>query len=91
MAKNIAAKISQQTGQVKCTRRDYQTGVQKVYGKINLVFERVFHVPFEKALTTLPTLNIQMSKSTTEKKKEKDAKYYVRPKRPLKNTGRVHL
>ena len=71
VAKNIAAKISQQTGQVKCTRRDYQTGVQKVYDEINPAFERVFHVPFEKALTTLPTLNIQMSKSTTEKKRER--------------------
>jgi hypothetical protein len=58
VAKNIADKISQQPGQVKCTRHEYQAGVQKVYDEINTVFERVFKIPFEKALMTLLTLNI---------------------------------
>ena len=71
VAKNIAGKISQQPGQVKCTRREYQAGVQKVYDEINPVFERVFNVPLEKALTTLPTLNIQTSRSATERKRER--------------------
>jgi hypothetical protein len=73
VAKNIAGKISQQPGQVKCTRREYQAGVQKVYDEINPVFERVFNVnvPLEKALTTLQTLNIQTSRSATERKRER--------------------
>jgi hypothetical protein len=60
---NTAGKISQQPGQVKCTRREYQAGVQKVYD--------VFNVPLEKALMTLPTLNIQTSRSATERKRER--------------------
>jgi len=70
-AKNIASNIGQQAGKVKCTRREYQAGVQKVYDQINPIFERVFNVPFEKALTTLSTLKIQMSKSAAERKRER--------------------
>ena len=71
VTKNIAANISQQPGKVKCTRREYQVSVQKIYDEINPVFERVLNVPFEKALTTLPTLKIQAKKSATERKKER--------------------
>jgi hypothetical protein len=42
-----------------------------VYDEINPVFQQVFNVSLEKALTTLPTLNIQVKKSCAEKKKER--------------------
>jgi hypothetical protein len=71
VAQNIAANVSKQPVQIKCTRREYQTGAQTVYDEINPVFQQVFNVSLEKALTTLPTLNIQAKKSCAEKKKER--------------------
>ena len=70
MAKNIAASTTQNASTIKCTRREYQ-GAQRIYDEINPVFQGVFNVPLEQALTTIPSLNLQKKKSPTEKKKRK--------------------
>ena len=71
MAKNIAASTTQNASTIKCTRREYQEGAQRIYDEINPVFQRVFSVPLEQALTTIPSLNLQKKKSPTEKKRER--------------------
>ena len=71
LAQNIAANTSRKAGNVKCTRREYKDGAQKVYEQINPAFERVFNVPLEKALTAIPSLNIQNKKSPTEIKRDR--------------------
>ncbi len=71
MAQNIAANTTQNVNNIKSTRREYQAGAQKIYDEINPAFQRVFSVPFEQALRTIPSLNLQQKKSPTEKKKER--------------------
>ena len=71
VAQNIAANTTQNVNNIKSTRREYQAGAQKIYDEINPAFQRVFSVPFEQALRTIPSLNLQQKKSPTEKKKER--------------------
>ena len=55
VAQNIAANTSRKAVKVNCTRREYQDGAQKIYNEINPAFQRVFNVPLEKALKTVPS------------------------------------
>jgi hypothetical protein len=72
VAQNIAANTTQNVNNIKSTRREYQAGAQKIYDEINPAFQRVFSVPFEQALRTIPSLNLQQKKSPTEKKKKEE-------------------
>jgi hypothetical protein len=71
VAQNISANTSRKSVKVNCTRREYQDGAQKIYNEINPAFQRVFNVPLEKALTTVPSLNIQSKKNPAEKKRDR--------------------
>jgi hypothetical protein len=71
VAQNISANTSRKAVKVNCTRREYQDGAQKIYNEINPAFQRVFNVPLEKALTTVPSLNIQSKKNPAEKKRDR--------------------
>jgi hypothetical protein len=80
VAQNIAANTSRKAVKVNCTRREYQDGAQKIYNEINPAFQRVFNVPLEKALKTVPSLNIQVRRIQL-KRKETGVNNYDRRRR----------
>ncbi len=72
VAQNISANTSRKAVKVNChTTESTKMVLKRSTNEINPAFQRVFNVPLEKALTTVPSLNIQSKKNPAEKKRDR--------------------